>query len=191
MRRRIGPEQRREELIVAAERVLRRLGAQARVEDVVREAGAAQGTFYTCFRSWDDLLEAIRERQLAGFEASLAMPTEVAGPIDWPPLLRRLSVLFVDFVLDLQGIHEALFHSDFARDRPMHSQARPPARLAAIIRAGQEAGAFGPVDPDVAGRLLFAVLHETADAIEAGADRQTALATLHHLVEATLAPPGA
>ena len=191
MRRRIGPEQRREELIAAAERVLRRLGGQARVEDVVREAGAAQGTFYTCFRAWDDLLEAIRERQLAAFEARLAMPTEVAGPIDWPPLLRRLSAQFVDFVLELEGLHEALFHGDFSRNRPMHTQARPPARLAAIIRAGQEAGAFGPVDPDITGRLLFAVLHETADAIEAGAERDTALAALHHLIDATLAPPGA
>lgn len=191
MRRRIGPEQRREELVAAAERVLRRLGGQARVEDVVREAGAAQGTFYTCFRAWDDLLETVRERQLAAFEARLAMPTEVEGPVDWPPLLRRLSVLFVDFVLELQGLHEALFHGDFSRNRPMHSQDRPPARLAAIIRAGQEAGAFGPVDPDATGRLLFAVLHETADAIEAGADRQAALAALHHLIDATLAPPGA
>ena len=60
VRRRLSPEARKLEIIEAAERLLQARGEHVRVEDVVREAGVAKGTFFLYFPTWDDLLEAIR-----------------------------------------------------------------------------------------------------------------------------------
>jgi AcrR family transcriptional regulator len=189
LRRRLEPEARRAEILDAAWRVLRRDGAGARVEDIVREAGAAKGTFYLYFPSWDDLLEAVRERIFAEFDARYPMPTEVAGPIDWLVVIDWLAGAFVDFTLELGGVHAAVFHSDFAQRRPPPALDNAATRVAAIIRAAQEAGQFdADIDPEPTARLLFAALHEGADAIEAGDDRAAVLAAVRRLLRRTLQP---
>lgn len=187
LRRRLQPEARKLEIVEAAERLLKVPGAQVRVEDVVREAGVAKGTFFLYFPTWDDLLETIRDRLVSEFAASYPLPTEVDGsPVDWPALVDWLATAFIDFTLPRRGLGEAIFHSDFAERRPLVDDGGT--QLAAIIRAGQEAQAFGPVDPDPTARLLFAAIHEAADAIAEGADREAMLAALRELLKRTLAP---
>lgn len=185
-RRRLRPEARKQEIIAAAERLLERDGARVRVEDVVREAGVAKGTFFVYFPTWDDLLETIRDRMVAALEAAYPMPTEVDGPIDWPAVLDGVAAAFIDFAAARQGIGKVIFHSDFAQRRPMAHNA--VTHLSAIIRAGHEAGAFGPVDPDPTARLLFAALDEAAVAVSGGAGRDAILAAMSHLIRRTLAP---
>ncbi|MBS0362359.1 MAG: TetR/AcrR family transcriptional regulator [Proteobacteria bacterium] len=186
VRRRLKPEARRQEIVEAAERLLQAHGAQVRVEDVAREAGVAKGTFFLYFPTWDDLLEAVRDRLIARFDANNPLPNEVERPIDWPDLVSRQAQAFVDHALAHHGVGEVLFHSDFARRRPQADHAT--VRFAAAIRAGQEAGAFGPVDPEAMARLLFATIHEAADAVAGGADRTAMLAALDHLLRRALAP---
>jgi AcrR family transcriptional regulator len=186
LRRRLRPEARKLEILEAAERLLQEGGARVRVEDVVRAAGVAKGTFFLYFPSWDDLLEAIRERLIAQFDTAHPMPTGEDGPIDWPGLVTDQACAFVDFVVSRQGLGEAIFHSDFAERRPPADNA--VARLAAVIRAGQAARAFGPVDPEPTARLIFAVIHEAADAIAEGMDRKAMLAALQDLLGRALAP---
>lgn len=185
-RRRLPPEERRREILDAAEQLLNAHGARVRVEDVCREAGVAKGTFFLYFPSWDDLLETIRDRLVAEFAAAYPLPTEVDGPVDWPALVDWLAEAFIDFTLPRRGLGEAIFHSDFAERRPLADNGGT--QLAAIIRAGQEAQAFGPVDPDPTARLLFAAIHEAADAIAEGGDREAMLAALRSLLKRTLAP---
>ena len=108
------------------------------------------------------------------------------APIDWPGLVESQAAAFIDWTLSRQGFGDAVFHSDFAERRPLADNGI--LRLAAVIRAGQEAGAFGPVDPDPTARLLFAVIHEAADAVAGGADRAAILAALNSLLRRTLAP---
>jgi hypothetical protein len=79
-----------------------------------------------------------------------------------------------------------VFHSDFAERRPLADNAI--LRLSAVIRAGQEAQALGPVDPEPTARLLFAAIHEAADAVAEGGDRAAILAALQSLLRRTLAP---
>jgi AcrR family transcriptional regulator len=185
-RRRLQPEERKKEIVEAAERLLQANGAKVRVEDVVREAGVAKGTFFLYFPTWDDLLEAIRDRLVAEFDAAYPLPTEVEGPVDWPELVESQAGAFIDFALARRGVGEAVFHSDFAERRPLADNGIM--RLTAVICAGQEAGAFGPVDPEPTARLLFAVIHETADAVADGADKQTTVAALRTLLRRALAP---
>jgi AcrR family transcriptional regulator len=184
-RRRLQPEARKLEIVEAAERLLAAHGLQVRVEDVVREAGVAKGTFFIYFPTWDDLLETIRDRLIAEFDGPNPMPNEVEGPVDWPELVIRQACAFVDHAVSRHGLGEVIFHSDFARRRPQVDHA--VVRFAAAIRAGQEADAFGPVDPSATARLLFAAIHEAADAVAGGADRDAILRALQHMLRRTLA----
>lgn len=185
-RRRLRPEARRLEIVEAAERLLQARGVQVRVEDVAREAGVAKGTVFLYFPTWDDLLEAIRDRLIARFDAANPLPNEVERPVDWPQLIGRQAAAFVDHALAHQGVGEVIFHSDFARRRPQVDHAT--VRFAAAIRAGQEAGAFAAVDPEPMARLLFAAIHEAADAVAGGAERQATVGALQHLLRRALAP---
>ena len=141
-RRRLEPEVRRQEIIEAAERLLTRDGPNVRVEDVVREAGAAKGTFYLYFPAWDDLLEAIRGRLVVAFDAAHPLQIDACTQADWPQLLDWLAVAFVDAIVGMGGLHAVLWHTDFAQRRPMLPTDNPINRLTAVIRAGQGAGAF-------------------------------------------------
>jgi AcrR family transcriptional regulator len=175
-RRRLGQDKRRAELLVAAERLLRRDGAAVRVEDIVAEAKAAKGTFYTCFATWDDMLEAVRAQKLAELE-QLLVPALAAKPVR-TSLLADVAVTSIDFIVALGGLHDVLFHSAFTQARPLPDNRRPPARIAEILRHGQQADVFAPCDPELMGALIFAMIHETADRIVAGASRQRSLAAL-------------
>ena len=186
VRRRLQPEARKLEIIEAAERLLQADGSRVRVEDVVREAGVAKGTFFLYFPTWDDLLETVRQRLVSEFDKANPLPTEARGPVDWPGLVESQAAAFIDFTLTRRGFGDAVFHSDFAERRPLADNAI--LRLSAVIRAGQEAEAFGPVDPEPTARLLFADIHEAADAVAGGADRAVILAALKSLLRRTLAP---
>jgi AcrR family transcriptional regulator len=186
LRRRLHPEARKREIVEAAERLLQSRGALVRVEDVVREAGVAKGTFFLYFPSWDDLLVTMRDRLVAEFDETYPLPTEANGPIDWPAVIDWQAAAYLDFAAARQGIGQALFHSDFAGRRPLAQNG--VVRLAAIVRAGQEAGAFGPVDPEPTARLIFAAIDEAARAIAGGDDRDATLAALQTLLRRALAP---
>ena len=180
MRRRLRPQVRRLEIIEAAEKLLKKHGTAVRVEDVVAEAKAAKGTFYAYFATWDDLLETIRSQKIAEVEKA-AGPIMVFGPkTDWRAVLPSLAVILIDFIVASEGLHEALFHSAFTRNRPEPPHKRLAARLAQVLKAGMAAGAYAQLDPEPTGALVSAVIHETADQILAGADRARALAALGH-----------
>lgn len=181
-RRRLAPEERREEIYQAAVRLLIGRGPEIRVEDVVAEAGAAKGTFYTCFPTWDDLLEEIRARKSADLLRDMASALTPKTDEEWRMALPTIAGKFVAFVEGMGGLHEALFHSDFAQARPLPRQARPSARLAALLRNGQEAGHYAAFAPEPVARLLFSLIHETADAIVEGADRRDAIETLNWMI---------
>ncbi len=97
LRRRLQPQVRKLEIIEAAERLLQAHGPRVRVEDVVREAGVAKGTFFLYFPTWDDLLDTLRRRLVSEFDTTYPLPTEVDGPVDWPSVVeapgRRLHRL--------------------------------------------------------------------------------------------------
>ncbi|MGA0601369.1 TetR/AcrR family transcriptional regulator [Caulobacter sp. KR2-114] len=187
-RRRLSPEARKREIVEVAERLIAAQGASVRAEDVAREAGVAKGTLFFHFPTWDDLLETVRQRLVGAFDAAHPLPAGGVdeGPTDWPALVETQAEAFIDFTLSRRGFGEAVFHSDFAERRPLADNGIQ--RLSGVIRAGQADGAFGPVDPAPTARLLFAAIHESADALAAGADRAATLAALRALLRRALAP---
>ena len=146
------------------------------------EAGSAKGTFFAYFPTFDDLLEALRAEQAAELEQAVSDALGSAAKPDWETALPRLAGAFVDSVIAMGGLHEVLFHSAFTQARPTPPERRPAARIAAILRAGLAAGAYADLDPDPTATLIFSAIHETADAIAAGADRDRSLAALDRLL---------
>ena len=72
VRRRLPPEQRREEVVEVATRVFAEKGYRAtNITDIVVRAGIGRGTFYLYFDSKQDVFLGIIERYFSAFEALL------------------------------------------------------------------------------------------------------------------------
>jgi AcrR family transcriptional regulator len=185
VRRRLQPEKRRDEIVAAAERLLRRDGGKVRVDDIVRAAGAAKGTFYLYFETWDDLLATLRSKVVAEVVAAHPMPAP-GEAIDWLALLNRQAVAFIDAAIEMGGLHEVLYHSDFTVRRPPPLEEDAIARFVEIVAAGQAAGDFPAGDAATTAQLLFGTIHQALDMIVAGADRKRTLAALERILRASL-----
>jgi AcrR family transcriptional regulator len=185
VRRRLGPDARRSELLQAALGVLSRLGPhRARVEDVTRAAGAAKGTFYLYFTSWNDLLVAVREHLVSTYAAEVRARLAAAPALRWAAIEKE-CVRFVDFVVGLGELHEAIFHGPIA-DQPIRAGSSAAALIAEMLEAAVAAGACRPVAADLAAPLLFSALHATADGIARSGGRKRRLETLLELLRAWL-----
>lgn len=170
----------------AAERLLSPHGDRVRAADVAAEAKMAKGTFFHHFPVWDDLLEAIRARALARFAEMYVPPDRHAPSSIWKTTLPHLVDAFVDFTLAQGRLHEVLFHSDFARRRPLAPEAGAIGQLETLIREGQAAGAFVPAAPLLTAHLVFAVMHQTADLVSDGAEREPAVHAAAALLQRAL-----
>src|SRR4051794_29006771 len=71
----------RERILSAAERIFARHGFfAAKVSDVAKEAGVADGTIYLYFKSKDDLLISYFERRMQQLNGTLAAETAAVPP---------------------------------------------------------------------------------------------------------------
>ncbi len=187
-RRRLPPEARRVELLEAALRVLRNQGpTNARVEDVTKEAGAAKGTFYLYFASWEDLLVQVRAYVLSNYVSGMHERFPDAARMDWWRAFERECVKFVDFHEELGDLHKAIFHGPI-EEYPVDQAISAENVVGWMLRLGIESGACRPVEPDIAARLLFAMLHAMADNIVLTGDRERNLAGFFDLAHAWLRP---
>lgn len=183
-RRRLTPEQRREELLIAGDAVIRAMGNDARVEDVVRQAGAAKGTFYVYFETWEEFLLALRTQAFAMLAGQFSR--FVSRCETWVDLVGGLPLVFIDMTLSLEGLHPALFHGALAHVVPPANS--PPeqydviARLARLLETGRDANALTVPDIAATSRFLFALLHEAADLVEHGHGRTQVAGSLQQLL---------
>ncbi|HUI47297.1 MAG TPA: TetR/AcrR family transcriptional regulator [Acidimicrobiia bacterium] len=185
-RRRLHPDERRRELVAAAERVLRRQGPDGcRVEDVTTAAATAKGNFYRYFDTWDDLLVAVGDHLVAQYAAAVRERLDVSIT-DWWATLDDEIDRFISYQLELGGLHDVVFHGAIARVRAIDDPQSAPALIGAFIAAGVADGAFAAVDVVPTAYLLFQVLHGAADAIAVGADDAAVRAATHLIVRRTL-----
>jgi AcrR family transcriptional regulator len=187
-RRRLAPENRRAELIDAAVAVLRsEVDGGNWVEEVTRAAGAAKGTFYVYFSSWEDMLAVVRERLVDECSAPIEDALAADGPVDWWAVLEAQCGRFFDVVTEFARHHALIFHSALPRD-PAGTRQSAPALLAAAIERGIADGCFLPVDVEAASRLLLAAIHAAADAVLAGGERERWINAVTALARNYLAP---
>jgi AcrR family transcriptional regulator len=163
---------RRDELVEAAAAVFARNGVAATtVDDVVREAGVAKGTFYLYFTTKDEVVTAVAERLVevvgAVMERSLAAVGRSAADRLQGVALAMTTVGERPYERELiemihrpenQAIHDRLGGRIVAALRPA---------VAAVIADGIRDGEFAPQDPGQAAAFVLATMvavEELADA---------------------------
>jgi len=157
----------RERILDAAERIFAQHGFfAARVSEIAREAGVADGTIYLYFKNKDDLLITLFESRMERVNQILAQAIASHDR----PLDRLLAFVrtYLDLVRDQPAAAEVLTvelrqSSKFMKEQPNPKFAELLRLLAGIVADGQAAGELDPsVPPPIAARMIFGVLDEMA-----------------------------
>jgi AcrR family transcriptional regulator len=159
------PEERRAQLMNAAERLFLEHGVDATaVEQITAAAGVAKGTFYLHFASKEAICAALGqrfgERLLAGIQTAIAEKDAA----DWRGRLTAWAGAAIAGYLESIRLHDILFYGS-----------RPPTRegltsnvvidhLAGLLQAGATAGAWSVDDPRFAAVFIFSGFHGVVDA---------------------------
>ena len=157
----------RDRILSAAERIFARHGFfAAKVSDVAKEAGVADGTIYLYFKSKDDLLISLFERRMQEVNERLReATTNVKGPIEQ---LRAFVRTYLQLVHDEPAAAEVLTielrqSSKFMKEYENPQFADFLRLLGGIIAAAQDKGEITtPIPPQVAARMIFGMLDELA-----------------------------
>jgi TetR/AcrR family transcriptional regulator, fatty acid metabolism regulator protein len=156
----------RERILAAAERIFARHGFfAARVSEVAKEAGVADGTIYLYFKSKDDLLISLFENRMASVNEQLR-----AAIADLPPgeQLRAFIRAYLRMVSDEPTAVEVLTielrqSSKFMKEYDNPRFADFLRMLGGIIADGQARGELDAAIPShVAARMIFGILDELA-----------------------------
>jgi TetR/AcrR family transcriptional regulator, fatty acid metabolism regulator protein len=157
----------RERILTAAERIFARHGFfAAKVSDVAKEAGVADGTIYLYFKSKDDLLISLFERRMQQVNDLLrAAVAPVKAPTEQ---LRVFIKTYLQLVHDEPTAVEVLTielrqSSKFMKEYENPQFADFLRLLGGIIQAAQDTGELDRSIPaHVAARMIFGVLDELA-----------------------------
>ena len=163
-------EIRRRGLVEAAVAVFLEKGVKAAsVDDIVRTAGVAKGTFYLYFETKDDVVNAVAERMVE--DVATRVEVLAAAP-DRSPIERLLS-----FGTELSAIGGEPYELDLIEafhrpeNRAIHDQMgdRVFTRLApaieAIVADGIAQGLFRPQDPRHAAAFVTACINSLHDLV--------------------------
>ncbi len=79
-RHKLSPEERRREIVLAAQKLFNGKGIKATsVSDIVKAVGVAQGTFYWYFKSKDDVINAVAQEYAREYFASQIEIAKIPG----------------------------------------------------------------------------------------------------------------
>jgi AcrR family transcriptional regulator len=161
------PEDRRQDILDAAVRVLRTRGpGDATVSDITEAAGVAKGTFYLYFDSKEHLFAALRERFVEDALARGADLLQRVGKEDWWGLVDASLESFIDFHFDRREETRLLVGEGWTpdvRDLLDDCDRKLTRIFAAGIEAGVEAGVFDAPDPEMTAIFLH---HAVEGALE-------------------------
>jgi TetR/AcrR family fatty acid metabolism transcriptional regulator len=156
----------RERILAAAERIFARHGFfAARVSEIAKEAGVADGTIYLYFKSKDDLLISWFEQRMT--RVNEAMRAAIA---DQPPSapLRTMIRTYLQLVSDEPVAAEVLTlelrqSSKFMKEYENPKFAEFLRMLGGVIADGQARGELDDTIPShLAARMIFGILDELA-----------------------------
>ncbi len=156
----------RDRILVAAERIFARHGFfAARVTEIAKEAGVADGTIYLYFKNKDDLLISLFERRMKQVNDELRRAIADVPPTEQ---LRALIRRYLQLVHDEPAAAEVLTielrqSSKFMKEYENPQFADFLRMLGGIIAAGQDRGELDASIPShVAARMIFGMLDELA-----------------------------
>ena len=158
----------RARILDAAERTFARRGFfHARVAEIAREAGVADGTIYLYFKNKDDLLISLFESRMERVIAEITGALDQVGPRPADRLAAFFST-YAELVVAHPELAEVLTVELRQSSKFMKEYQNPRfgdflKLLAAIIADGQEQGAFErSLAPPIAARAIFGMLDELA-----------------------------
>jgi AcrR family transcriptional regulator len=158
------PEERRDELMNAAQRLFLKHGVgPTTIEQITSAAKVAKGTFYLYYSSKEDLRAALGERFAQEHLDQIKAAMTETQEDDWRGKLITWAKTTVEFYLDSIQLHDMLFY-----------ESRSPTRLGLVdnividhleelLRAGVAARAWSIDDPRSAAVFLFSGLHGVVD----------------------------
>lgn len=158
------PEERRDDLLDAAERLFLRQGvALTTIEQITVGASVAKGTFYLYFESKEDLRAALGERfardHLARTKAAVAKKAED----DWKGRLVAWATSSISFYLDSIRLHDVLFYEGRTPSREGLVDNIVIDYLIEVLEAGSAAGAWSVGDVRATAVFLFSGVHGVVD----------------------------
>lgn len=156
------PEERRKELIDAAERLFISAGYdQTAISDIVREVNVSQGAFYYYFDSKEAVLMAVMEKEIAAMEADLIRIAQEAemneavklnSMINWFIRPNDPGKKILGYIHEIKSKE---IHENHRRKRPF-SEIAPV--MAEVIALGVEKGRFSVDHPLETSYLLLMLL---------------------------------
>ncbi|MDQ8730217.1 TetR/AcrR family transcriptional regulator [Bradyrhizobium sp. LHD-71] len=157
-------EIRREELIDAAQALFLSKGFDATsVDEIVRAADVAKGTFYFYFKTKDEVLQALRTRFIEGFCSRVEAAVERCAADDWTGRLDAWIEAGVNGYLDEFKLHDLVFHEFHPSNRRMKHDNPVIVHLRALIEGGARARAWSVKHPHLTAVMLFNALHGAVD----------------------------
>jgi AcrR family transcriptional regulator len=158
------PEERRDELMNAAQQLFLKQGVPATtIEQITAGADVAKGTFYLYFSSKEDILAALGDRfgqkHLEGIKAAIAK-----NPQDnWQKKLATWANACFTGYLDSIHLHDIVFYGSRPRTREGLVDNAVIDHLSELLRGGDEAGAWTVDDARFSAVFLFSGLHAVVD----------------------------
>ncbi len=147
-------ERTRSELLTAATRVMADKGLHdTKIADIAAAADVGVGTFYLHFETKEALFDAVVADAVTGLKAAV----EAARDAETDPVtrLRAANVAFCRFVQENRQVFRIVFGHAAAYNDVIHAaQAEFAADIEANVREGIAAGAFAPLDPDLAAQAI-------------------------------------
>jgi AcrR family transcriptional regulator len=156
------PVERRNEIIDVAERLFMTIGyEQTAVSDIVREVDVSQGAFYYYFKSKEDVLVAVLEKNLSAMEEDFR---QISQRTDLDEAVK-LNCMFNQFISNgvtgrkiIGYIHQSkdvALHSKLSKKRPF---SRVAPILAGVISQGIEKSRFSVAHPLETSYILLMLL---------------------------------
>lgn len=163
------PGDKRARILSAAERVFAKRGFfAARVSEIAKDAGVADGTIYLYFKSKDELLISLFESRMEQVNSALAAAISEVSDREPSEQLRAFIRAYLKLVHDEPAAAEVLTielrqSSKFMKEYENPQFADFLRTLGGIIAAGQHKGELDDAIPaHVAARMIFGMLDELA-----------------------------
>jgi TetR/AcrR family fatty acid metabolism transcriptional regulator len=152
-------------IIQAATKIFARKGFyQAKISEIAREAGVADGTIYIYFENKDDILISLFEEEMkVVLDNMVAQISLEKGPVE---KLEKFALTHLQLIEQNQSMAEIIQvevrqSSKFMKEYKNEKFAQYLNLIGDIIREGQEKGVFkNDVVPGVAERAFFGALDE-------------------------------
>jgi AcrR family transcriptional regulator len=159
-----APEERREELMNAAERLFLEHGVgPTTIEQITVAAQVAKGTFYLYFKSKDDVRSALGDRFARDHLARIKTAVARKPYKDWRGKLSAWITASISFYLDSIELHDVLFYEGRSPTREGLVDNIVITHLGDMLRSGVEAGAWSVEDARSAAVFIFSGLHGVVD----------------------------